>query len=78
MYFLLDSTIGLLIIYICIKVSQLLVSCFGCKTLYFGEYGTPPQCEAWIGQCAVFVLIVLFEKVLITFLAKVKIWEEVS
>ncbi|XP_072026629.1 store-operated calcium entry regulator STIMATE-like [Amphiura filiformis] len=77
-YFLLDSTVGLLIIYIGIRLSQLIVSCFGCKTLYFGEYGTPPQCEAWIGQCAVFVLIVLLEKVLITFLAKVKIWEEVA
>ena len=77
-YFLLDSTFGLFFIYISVKISQCIVKLCGCKTLYFGEYGTPPKCESFIGQCGVFVLIVIVEKVVITLFASLKFWSEVS
>ncbi|XP_033642712.1 store-operated calcium entry regulator STIMATE-like [Asterias rubens] len=77
-YFLLDSTFGLFFIYISVKISQCIVKLCGCKTLYFGEYGTPPKCESFIGQCGVFVLIVIVEKVVITLFASLKFWSEVA
>ncbi|XP_038054388.1 store-operated calcium entry regulator STIMATE-like [Patiria miniata] len=77
-FFLLDSTFGLFIIYICVKISQCIVKLCSCKTLYFGEYGDPPMCEAWVGQCGVFVLIVVLEKVVITIFASLDFWSEVA
>ncbi|XP_022104892.1 store-operated calcium entry regulator STIMATE-like [Acanthaster planci] len=77
-YFLLDSTFGLFVIYISVKISQCITKLCNCKTLYFGEYGDPPACEAWVGQCGLFVLIVVLEKVAITFFARLTFWSEVA
>ena len=37
--FLLDSTAGLLVIYLGLKLTQILAHRSACKSLYFGEYG---------------------------------------
>ncbi|XP_064633872.1 store-operated calcium entry regulator STIMATE-like [Lineus longissimus] len=75
--FLLDSTIGLLVIYIGLKIAQLVVLKKGYDTLRFGEYGSPPQCNAWIGQCALYILVMIIEKILMTCLVQFNFWKEV-
>lgn len=39
MSFLLDSTIGLVVIYLGLKFTQVLVRKYSCDSLKFGEYG---------------------------------------
>ncbi|XP_072174689.1 store-operated calcium entry regulator STIMATE-like [Diadema setosum] len=77
-YFLLDSTAGLFFIYVQVRIAQVIVTRSGCKSLRFGEYGDPPQYDAWIGQCGVFIIIVIVEKILITLLTLIPFWTEVA
>ncbi|KAJ8047835.1 Store-operated calcium entry regulator STIMATE [Holothuria leucospilota] len=67
--FLLDSTIGILIIYVAVKFSSAIIAALNCNTLRFGEYGNPPKWDAWFGQCAIYLLITLVEKTVIFVLA---------
>lgn len=76
--FLLDSTIGLLIIYIGLKITQYLVVKMGNESLLFGEYGSPPQCHAWAGQCGLYILVMLIEKTLMTLLVLPDFWQKVG
>ncbi|XP_052284272.1 store-operated calcium entry regulator STIMATE-like isoform X2 [Dreissena polymorpha] len=75
--FLLDSTIGILIIYLGLKITQLIVHRRKMETLYFGEYGTPPQCSSWVGQCGLYILVMILEKILMTGLIQFSFWEDV-
>lgn len=75
--FLLDSTVGLLIIYIGLKSAQYLALQKGWESLRFGEYGNPPQCNAWIGQCAIYILVMIIEKILMTLLVQFHFWVKV-
>ncbi|XP_035824364.1 store-operated calcium entry regulator STIMATE [Aplysia californica] len=75
--FLLDSTVGLLVIYLGLKMSQMASHRYGWKTLYFGEYGDPPKCNAWVGQCALYILVMIIEKLLMTILVLFKFWMKV-
>ncbi|XP_064605241.1 store-operated calcium entry regulator STIMATE-like [Liolophura sinensis] len=78
--FLLDSTIGLIIIYIGLKLCQYIVIKKGWDSLRFGEYGKPPycnMCRAWFGQCLLYILVMLVEKVLMTLLVQFHFWVDV-
>ncbi|EDO38436.1 predicted protein, partial [Nematostella vectensis] len=75
--FLLDSTAGLVIIYILISLTQVVVKLYSIDNLRFGEYGTPPQCSAWIGQCVLYTLVVIFEKITIALIVQLQFWESV-
>ncbi|XP_077982417.1 store-operated calcium entry regulator STIMATE-like [Glandiceps talaboti] len=75
--FLLDSTIGLLVIYIGLKITQIIVRRKQCDSLRFGEYGEPPSCNAWVGQCGLYILVVIIEKILITLLVQFRFWDKV-
>ncbi|XP_077868688.1 store-operated calcium entry regulator STIMATE-like [Saccoglossus kowalevskii] len=75
--FLLDSTVGLFFIYAGLTITQVIVRSQHCYSLRFGEYGEPPSCNAWIGQCGLYILVVIIEKVLITLLVQFKFWDEV-
>lgn len=75
--FLLDSTVGLLIIYIGLKLTQFIVHRYGYKSLYFGEYGEPPQCNAWVGQTGLYIIVMIVEKVTMTFLVLPSFWSRV-
>lgn len=77
-YFLLDSTIGLLCIYIAVRVSSFIIAAFNCNTLRFGEYGYPPRWDAWAGQCAIYLLISIVEKAAVTGLASLNIFMKVA
>nr|XP_054751428.1 store-operated calcium entry regulator STIMATE-like [Lytechinus pictus] len=77
-YFLLDSTAGLLFIYLQVRIAQKIVIRCACKSLMFGEYGDPPKYDAWIGQCGVFIIIVIIEKIGITLLTTIPFWTKVA
>ncbi|CAB3382004.1 Hypothetical predicted protein [Cloeon dipterum] len=76
--FLLDSSLGLLIIYAGIKCSQFLAKAKQWDLINFGEYGKPPSPKAWLAQCGVYILLMVVEKVFITLLVQFKFWEGVS
>lgn len=75
--FILDSTIGLLLIYLGLKFIKYIVRSFNCTSLYFGEYGDPPKCNAWIGQCALYLIVMVIEKVLVGLMVMPSFWQEV-
>lgn len=75
--FLLDSTLGLLIIYSGVRLVSCLASFKDWPTLRFGEYGKPAECRAWFHQCAVFVGIILVEKIVITLMMEFRFWHHV-
>lgn len=75
--FLLDSTIGLIVIYILLQLSQFIADWYKCYTLRVGDYGDPPQCNIWIGQCGLYILVILAEKILMTLLVLFKFWKDV-
>ena len=40
--------------------------------------GNPPQCNAWVGQCGLYILVMLVEKILMTLLVLFHFWREVG
>lgn len=48
-----------------------LISVFVCE-------GEPVQCAAWAGQCALYILIMMFEKVVIILVLLIPQWKKVS
>ena len=98
--YLLDSTLGLCLIYIFLQISQLIVHCYKWNTLILGEYGekqspifyaltsneflkcisfsgNPPQCDAWVGQCGLYILVMVLEKIAIALLVMLDFWHDV-
>ncbi|XP_078595037.1 store-operated calcium entry regulator STIMATE-like [Branchiostoma floridae x Branchiostoma japonicum] len=75
--FLLDSTVGLLLIYLGLKFTQCVVRWRRWDTLTFGEYGEPPQCNAWFGQCALYLLVMVFEKCAVALFVQLPFWDDV-
>ncbi|XP_045617884.1 store-operated calcium entry regulator STIMATE [Procambarus clarkii] len=75
--FLLDSTLGLVIIWAGIRLSIYIGQKQGMPTIIFGEYGRPPSARAWGHQCALYVGIMIVEKVLITGLLALQFWSSV-
>lgn len=75
--FLLDSTVGLLLIYIGLKLTQYVVRSLNCHSLYFGEYGDPPKCNAWLGQCLLYLIVMMMEKILVGLMCMPSFWQEV-
>ncbi|XP_035227214.1 store-operated calcium entry regulator STIMATE-like isoform X2 [Stegodyphus dumicola] len=75
--FLLDSSAGLLIIFIGIRLTQHVSRKRGWDHLVFGEYGKPPYVNAWLSQCAVYIALMLIEKILITLLIQLDFWDQV-
>lgn len=76
--FLLDASLGMLIIYSGVRVVSAIVEWRQWDSLRFGEYGEPVQCTAWFGQCVLYILIVMFEKVLIMLVLLIPQWKELS
>ncbi|CAL4200486.1 unnamed protein product, partial [Meganyctiphanes norvegica] len=75
--FLLDSTIGLLFIWACIRISIYIGRRNQIHTILFGEYGRPPAVRAWAHQCILYVVIMIIEKILITLLMEFDFWNSV-
>ncbi|XP_012986465.3 musculoskeletal embryonic nuclear protein 1 isoform X2 [Melopsittacus undulatus] len=76
--FLLDATLGMLLIYIGIRAVSSIVEWQHWESLRFGEYGDPLQCTAWVGQCVLYILIMTFEKIIIIIVLLIPQWKEVA
>uniref|UniRef100_UPI0037E8AEF1 transmembrane protein 110, like n=1 Tax=Semicossyphus pulcher TaxID=241346 RepID=UPI0037E8AEF1 len=78
MNFLLDATLGMLVIWLAVKLVSKLVE-YKCWTLLmFGEYGDPPQAAAWLGQCGIYLLIMVLEKGVISLVLLVPGWSKLQ
>ncbi|KAE8611674.1 hypothetical protein XENTR_v10012555 [Xenopus tropicalis] len=76
--FLLDATLGMLLIYIGVRVVSCIVEWRQWESLRFGEYGEPMQCKAWVGQCALYIVIMMFEKAAIILVLLIPHLKEVA
>ncbi|XP_076123810.1 store-operated calcium entry regulator STIMATE [Alosa pseudoharengus] len=76
--FLLDATLGMLFIYAGVRAVSAVVEWRQWERLRFGEYGEPIQCSAWAGQCALYILIMMFEKVLIMLVLLMPQWKKLA
>ncbi|XP_062977250.1 store-operated calcium entry regulator STIMATE [Elgaria multicarinata webbii] len=76
--FLLDATLGMLLIYAGVQAVSTLVEWQQWESLRFGEYGDPLQCSAWVGQCALYIVIMIFEKTIIIIVLQIPQWKEVA
>lgn len=73
--FLLDSSLGLLIIFIGIRLSQYLARKKGWEAINFGEYGKPPLVNYWLAQCCLYVGLMVIVKVSITLFMQMDFWD---
>ncbi|XP_028669907.1 transmembrane protein 110, like [Erpetoichthys calabaricus] len=78
MNFLLDATLGMLVIWAGVKLVSWIVEYKQVTLLTFGEYGDPPQAAAWIGQCALYLLIMVFEKTVISLVLLIPGWSKLQ
>ncbi|XP_066448196.1 store-operated calcium entry regulator STIMATE-like [Eleutherodactylus coqui] len=78
MNFLLDATLGMLIIWLSVKFVSAIVEQRGYTLLVFGEYGDPPQAAAWLGQCGLYLLIMIVEKTIITLVLLIPGWTKLQ
>ncbi|XP_008935681.1 PREDICTED: transmembrane protein 110-like, partial [Merops nubicus] len=76
--FILDATLGMLLIWLGVKVVSWVVQHKKCTYLVFGEYGDPPQAAAWIGQCILYLLIMVFEKTVISLVLLIPGWTKLQ
>lgn len=72
--FLLDATLGMLVIWVGVKVVSKLVEYRELTLLKFGEYGDPPRVVAWLAQCSVYLLIIAVEKSVVTLVLFIPGW----
>lgn len=78
MNFLLDATLGMLVIWLAVKLTSKLVEYKQWTLLMFGEYGDPPQAAAWLGQCGVYLLIMVLEKGVISLVLLIPGWSKLQ
>ncbi|XP_044132673.1 store-operated calcium entry regulator STIMATE-like [Bufo gargarizans] len=78
MNFLLDATLGMLVIWLSVKFVSAIVERRQCTLLVFGEYGEPPQAAAWLGQCGLYLLIMIVEKTIITLVLLIPGWTKLQ
>ncbi|XP_061845441.1 store-operated calcium entry regulator STIMATE isoform X2 [Colius striatus] len=76
--FILDATLGMLLIWFGVKVVSWVVQRKKYTCLVFGEYGDPPQAAAWIGQCVLYFLIMVFEKTVISLVLLIPGWTKLQ
>ncbi|XP_036187827.1 store-operated calcium entry regulator STIMATE isoform X1 [Myotis myotis] len=76
--FLLDATVGMLLIYLGVRAVSVLVEWQQWESLRFGEYGDPLQCGAWVGQCALYIVIMMFEKAVVFIILLILQWKKVA
>eukprot|EP00053_Salpingoeca_punica_P013619 m.123194 g.123194 ORF g.123194 m.123194 type:complete len:264 (-) comp16244_c2_seq9:1831-2622(-) len=75
MSILLDSTIGLLVVYLLLRLSAHLVAKHKWNELRSGVYGYPPSVKRWIKQSAVYLGICILEKLLVFVLMMADFWQ---
>ncbi|KAM8884482.1 transmembrane protein 110, like [Synchiropus picturatus] len=78
MNFLLDATLGMLVIWIAVKLLSKLIECKQWMLLTFGEYGDPPRAAAWLGQCGIYLLIMVLEKSVVSLALLIPGWSKLQ
>ncbi|KAM4748919.1 store-operated calcium entry regulator STIMATE-like [Rhinophrynus dorsalis] len=78
MNFILDATLGMLVIWINVKIVSMIVERQQNTLLVFGEYGDPPQAAAWLGQCVLYLLIMIVEKTIISLVLLIPGWTKLQ
>lgn len=78
MNFLLDATLGMLVIWMALKLVSRLVEYKQWTLLTLGEYGDPPQATAWLGQCGIYLLIMVLEKGVVSLVLLIPGWSELQ
>ncbi|XP_061618769.1 transmembrane protein 110, like [Phyllopteryx taeniolatus] len=78
MNFLLDATVGMLVIWLGVTLVSRVVEYKQWTQLTFGEYGDPPQAAAWLGQCGTYLLIMVLEKGAISLVLLVPGWSKLQ
>ncbi|XP_019753155.1 transmembrane protein 110, like isoform X2 [Hippocampus comes] len=78
MNFLLDATMGMLVIWLGVKLVAKVVEYNQWTLFTFGEYGDPPQAAAWLGQCGTYLLIMVLEKGAISLVLLVPGWSKLQ
>ncbi|CAH1988593.1 unnamed protein product [Acanthoscelides obtectus] len=76
--FVLDSSLGLLILFVGIRLAQYLARTRGWWVINFGEYGKPPSANAWMAQCCLYVFLMFIVKLTITLFMQLDFWENVK
>ncbi|CAN9508437.1 unnamed protein product [Ophioblennius macclurei] len=74
MNYLLDATLGMLVIWLAVKLVSRLVKYKEWTLLMFGEYGDPPRAAAWLSQCGVYLLFVALEKSVVILVMLIRGW----
>lgn len=72
--FLLDATLGMLVIWLAVTVVSKLVEYRQLTLLKFGEYGDPPRVVAWLAQSLVYLFIIAVEKSVVTLVLLIPGW----
>ncbi|XP_063830991.1 store-operated calcium entry regulator STIMATE-like [Ostrinia nubilalis] len=75
--FMMDSTLGLLIIWAGIRLAQYYARTYDIPLINFGEYGKPPMCSAWICQCILYAALATFAKSVLALVLRLPIVVEV-
>lgn len=78
MHFLLDATLGMLVIWLSVKFVSFIVERQMYTLLIFGVYGDPPQAAAWLGQCILYLLIMIVEKTIISLVLLIPGWTKLQ
>ncbi|XP_062522837.1 store-operated calcium entry regulator STIMATE-like [Corticium candelabrum] len=76
--YLLDSTVGLFIIFVLLKLIGRVADCRGWTALKSGDYGQKFNSRWWLAQCTVYLLIALVEKFIIIIMLQIPFWDEVA
>ncbi|KFV82621.1 Transmembrane protein 110, partial [Struthio camelus australis] len=76
--FILDATLGMLLIWLGVNIVSWIVQRQKYTYLVFGEYGDPPRAAAWIGQCVLYLLIMVFEKTVISLVLLIPGWTKLQ
>jgi hypothetical protein len=75
--YLLDSTVGLLIIYVLLKLVGQFARIYDWSALKSGDYGTTFQIKWWLAQCLVYLLVTLIEKFIVITILQIPFWDTV-
>ncbi|KAK9712549.1 hypothetical protein K7432_007083 [Basidiobolus ranarum] len=65
---LLDTTIGVVTLFVLLKISAVLIHRYKLQSLYSGLYGDPPKVQIWLKQLCLFIFISLINKGIIILL----------
>ncbi|EHB02319.1 Transmembrane protein 110 [Heterocephalus glaber] len=76
--FLLDLTMGMLLIYVGVCAVSVLIEWQQWESLRFGEYGDPLLRHAWVGQCTLYLVIMIFEKSVVFIVLLTLQWKKVA